>query len=1091
MPLITTSVPNLIQGVSQQPDAVRFAGQGDEQENALSSVVDGLKKRPNTRHVAQLLTTAISNNSFTHFIDRDSNEKYVIIHDGTHLRAFNILTGEPCTINGSDSAAISTTDYLRCTDPIHDINALTISDVTFLNNKKKKVTERLEKSPPNPKEAIAFVALGDYDTNYRMELRTEAIDVDSTSRGRPVRFNTPNLVHIPGTKPPEYRLDSRQFNAPPGSTTGGIPAVYENKGNGYHKGNKEVTVSSNSKIITAPQFDTILGTETESDRVTRISLLGSGRFAPVTGTSQTANLSYTHVYRVYPLALGHQGNNRYSYSIRGTVTLDSSSLAAYIGAGSPIMDLSAHTSGPHVVEWKNQTGSRKNSSFFRNVRFKAGNGKYEYQTTYSGNYSGYWHNSAWWNWARTSGGGNGSETESGSFSMETTTYLPPTVSLSMETPRSSNIVAIARSITTAGANATDARYKINTNKIAESLTTALNAINTSGGYTLTQDENLIVARPAQPTLVDFYASVSDGLSNNALILLYEATGSVSDLPVYCKNGFKIKIEGDADLSQDDYYVEFKTNNGTAFGNGVWVETVGFDTKLGFAPDTAPHGLINTGPNRFVYGPFDGAKRHGYAFNKWGDRTVGDDDSNPLPSFIGQTINELTFYKDRLGFITSRDAVFSEAGEFFNFTRLTVRSLLDSAPIDVSVSSPEVSSIKAAIPFQNELILFGDTSQYKLSGGDILTPSTVSVSPLTRFSFDSRVRPLSLGSYIYFPFKRGSYSGLREYNINETTDTYDSVEVTEHVPAYIPRNIIDIAGTSSEDMIVLLSGEERNTLYVYTFFWNNNRKVLSSWSKFTFRDDIRGIEFIDSLLYMVTVDDQSNTHLVELPIEANAAEVDHNGNAAPFRTLVDKRVRARLTGNSNLISFEKSDGSYSSSRSNYPYTFHDTTSGTYALTEVFVDSDGNTYALKQENGRVKLAGGRASATIHGYVGLPYTMKYRFSTQIFKASGGNSASPTASTDMTVRSGTLFFDDTHTFDVKVTPSGRPEATTTFSADDRPEAETPGGLKFAEGDFSFPVHSKAKHAKIVLENASPFESRFSSAEFESFVHPRSRRYG
>ncbi len=44
MPLINTSLPNLIQGVSQQPDAVRYDGQCEEQENALSSVVDGLQK---------------------------------------------------------------------------------------------------------------------------------------------------------------------------------------------------------------------------------------------------------------------------------------------------------------------------------------------------------------------------------------------------------------------------------------------------------------------------------------------------------------------------------------------------------------------------------------------------------------------------------------------------------------------------------------------------------------------------------------------------------------------------------------------------------------------------------------------------------------------------------------------------------------------------------------------------------------------------------------------------------------------------------------------------------------------------------------
>jgi hypothetical protein len=50
---------------------------------------------------------------------------------------------------------------------------------------------------------------------------------------------------------------------------------------------------------------------------------------------------------------------------------------------------------------------------------------------------------------------------------------------------------------------------------------------------------------------------------------------------------------------------------------------------------------------------------------------------------------------------------------------------------------------------------------------------------------------------------------------------------------------------------------------------------------------------------------------------------------------------------------------------------------------------------------------------------------------------------------------------------------------------------MQFAEGSFRFPVHSKAKHANIVVENSGPFESKFSSAEFESFVHQRSNRYG
>ena len=71
MPLINTSVSNLIQGVSQQPDAIRFAGQCEEQENALPSIVDGLQKRPGCQHIVTLLNAAsLDANSKIHFIER-------------------------------------------------------------------------------------------------------------------------------------------------------------------------------------------------------------------------------------------------------------------------------------------------------------------------------------------------------------------------------------------------------------------------------------------------------------------------------------------------------------------------------------------------------------------------------------------------------------------------------------------------------------------------------------------------------------------------------------------------------------------------------------------------------------------------------------------------------------------------------------------------------------------------------------------------------------------------------------------------------------------------------------------------------------
>jgi hypothetical protein len=241
--------------------------------------------------------------------------------------------------------------------------------------------------------------------------------------------------------------------------------------------------------------------------------------------------------------------------------------------------------------------------------------------------------------------------------------------------------------------------------------------------------------------------------------------------------------------------------------------------------------------------------------------------------------------------------------------------------------------------------------------------------------------------------------------------------------------------------------------------------------------------------------------VELPLESGLKDIDHTGGSADFLTLLDRRVRAKVASGANVIQFEQADGTYSSADADHPYTYYNIPTGQSmptggaSLSEVFVDSTATTHSLKAVNQggmQVQITTATLPSTdLYGYVGVPYTLKYKFSTQVFKAAAGKTSSPTNASAMQVRNGTMFFDDTHTFDVKVTPENRTTAISTFLADDMPEAEQLGAVKFAEGNFRFPVYSKAKHADILIENSSPFDSKFSSAEFESFVHPRSGRYG
>jgi len=138
MPLITTSVPNLVQGVSQQPDNLRHAGQAESQTNALSSVVDGLTKRPNTDHVKVVGTNALA--SKTHIFNRDADNQHAFLF--THNISNGLLVAKNLT-NGDDVPVTISTDaqaYLdTATAPNSQLSVLSVADYTFVASNQKTI----------------------------------------------------------------------------------------------------------------------------------------------------------------------------------------------------------------------------------------------------------------------------------------------------------------------------------------------------------------------------------------------------------------------------------------------------------------------------------------------------------------------------------------------------------------------------------------------------------------------------------------------------------------------------------------------------------------------------------------------------------------------------------------------------------------------------------------------------------------------------------------------------------------------------------------------------------------------------------------
>nr|BAR32645.1 tail tubular protein B [uncultured Mediterranean phage uvMED] len=1046
MGLITTALPNLVQGVSQQPDAIRFDGQCSEQTNAISSVVDGLQKRPNTRFIAKLLNEAIDKKTFVHFINRSDTEQYVVLItpnvesetaiDGdednlnvtettaSKLRIFNMFDGTECEINDESNGLELTGNNLSFSDPSSVVKALTVADSTFLLNRatiaqpkstSTEVTTTEEDSEGNEtstttteivldktnglaKDAVITIDQGAYSKEYSVQC--EVVGVESgdavTSNDPPAElptltFQTERFV---ADFVPKYQYSMKgKSKIIGGTTTYGwkIKNLNFTSTGAYLKGPLQLTFKSNKGIARAPKTTLVLAEYQADDTAS----------PPV---SQT-------YFRLINTVL-HDGGH-------------------FKGSGSR-----------HVRSGYHRGGQRRNDYYFGETEP---------------------------NIDEVLKGGGALEIIGGDASGLSQNVLSGS-SVADQPNKQANTDIIAGNLKdkmfpVSGATGAGERYDKYFNGHNPDFSSSI----------------FISAKASVADDIDFSITTKDSLSGTGLSAAYKEVDSIANLPVFNKNGFKIKIRGDAETGSDDYYVQFKTNSGAVYGEGSYVETVGFEQEKGIDPDTMPQELVNLSPNVFTL------RNMSFA-----DKLVGDDETNPLPSFVGNPISNMFFYKGRLGFLSNSNVVLSEAGfgltnedsgvMEYNFGRTTVTQLLDSDPIDINVAASKVTNLRSAIGFQEDLVLFSENNQFILKGDEILSPKTVSVNPVTNFDFDDAVDPISVGSFVLFPFERSGFTGVKQLEKTGTNDTFSSTEITEHIPHYIPSGIKLLSGSTSENFITVVTEADPSSIYCYRYFYSGNNKVMSSWFKFELDGEIVGLSFLDSSLRAVLARNDE-TSLLEMQISSGLVDPTFEDDTTPIDhvTLLDMRVQGLVKADTSVVCFADDDGEYTTNTA-LPYTPSENE------LEVYTKNGTRLNATNTTAGVVSLPLNVAEDT-DVWVGLPYNMSYTFSDVLFKAAAGKGKTPTDFNKMQVRHGVVFFHDTQSFRVKVTPQYRK----TYDNDYVPYnvgSSVIGELALSDGAFRFPVMSSAKDTTITIENDTALPSNFSAAEFESFVHGRSSRY-
>lgn len=344
----------------------------------------------------------------------------------------------------------------------------------------------------------------------------------------------------------------------------------------------------------------------------------------------------------------------------------------------------------------------------------------------------------------------------------------------------------------------------------------------------------------------FTITTTDGAKGKDLVAIKNRVSSTDLLPSRAPEGYKVQVWPTGSKPEARYWLQAEPKEGNLVS---WQETVAADVLLGFDKGTMPYIIERTDI-------IDGIAQFKIRQGDWEDRKVGDDLTNPMPSFIDeevpQTIGGMFMVQNRLCFTAGEAVIASRTSYFFDFFRYTVISALATDPFDIFSDASEVYQLKHSVTLDGATVLFSDKSQFILPGDKPLEKANALLKPVTTFEVNNKVKPVATGESVMFATNDGAYSGVREFYTDSYSDTKKAQAITSHVNKLIEGNIIGMEASTNVNRLLVTTDKYRNIIYCYDWLWQGIDRVQSAWHvwKWPMGTKVRGMFYSGELLYLL-------------------------------------------------------------------------------------------------------------------------------------------------------------------------------------------------------------------------------------------------
>lgn len=215
-------------------------------------------------------------------------------------------------------------------------------------------------------------------------------------------------------------------------------------------------------------------------------------------------------------------------------------------------------------------------------------------------------------------------------------------------------------------------------------------------------------------------------------------------------------------------------------------------------------------------------------------TAGDTDSAPAPFFIGRTISYLGTFQNRLLVGSGGVLACSKIEDYLNFFRTTVLTLPEDDAFEMRPTGSEDDELRHGVLYDQNLVVFGKTRQYVLSGRTKLTPTSASMPVMANYAGATAAPPVAAGGYIFYAKRGVRYSSLFQVQPGQTENSPEAFPASSQVDSYLLGGAIEmVSDTGSPSILFMRTTGARNSIYTFAYLDKPDGRKMDAWSRWDF------------------------------------------------------------------------------------------------------------------------------------------------------------------------------------------------------------------------------------------------------------------